>query len=822
MLKKATILLILQLFITNVVLLSDDKLPVNSEKSVKLGNVSPSKIYVRFKPGYTDALKLESNMAATVNFNAVNLITNKSVLKLVPVLAPVNTFTYNKSLAIKDKKQNTHAAANIMKSEEPLLRTFKLEYDGSISPERFCRMLLKTEEALEIAEPCYLNEVQGLPNDPLMEVQSYLKLIKAYDAWKNNIPGSDGNSTMVIAVSDNGIDQSHSDLEKSISPNKAEVPGNDKDDDGNGFIDDYKGYNFNHIADGNYDETYHYDAHGTNVTGIISATANNNTGICGVGYKCMLFPIKAGNDDGDVEWGYESIVYAAIRGFKVINCSWGYQYKDFSQIEQSIIDFAVQRDLAVVVASGNAKKSQSERFYPTLYSGVLGVGEVNQEDEVTENNCWNEGIDIMAPGSGNYSVSENNSYKYLSSGTSYASPVVAGVVGVVRAKHPTLTALQAIEFTRQCTDNIAQKPANANWEKFIPGRVNFEKAVTLDPMSIPAVRPVNVKFKNTQGSEIQRYFIGDTVVLDIDAFNYLGAANNLQFSISAIKDNLNQISIINDYLEVPSVPANSPLFLEGFSYVVAKSNKSRIYFRVDITGENGYRDFFLLTTVTNDDVHVFANNRIKFSVCDRGNFGFSPEDRGFRSGIGFVYKDYENQMYEGGIAASVDNLKIITSVNPGVESDFNVVKPYYGNDKFTNMLNDDISNTVNLEITQKLLFNEMGYDPCLKIEITAKNNSDSEIMNPSIGYYFDWDIADKYETNKIRLFPEAIPIELINRAAAHFMEYPYDGSYPVMGVMAFSNEASCSPQAASFQSSSTDPTKQLLWLNSGTDRKSVV
>lgn len=817
MLKYSTLLVILFSMLLGIDLYSSDITPTGpNPKTGKLGKISPNKVYIRFRQGAVGSLNLQGNMHTFSNTDAKNILSNPNVIKLTPLLNPLNSVTYNKEIQRKSNTDNTMAVQKLMNAEEPLLRTFKLEYDGLADPETYCKLLLKTEKSLEIAEPCYLNEVQALPNDPMMESQSYLKQIKAYSAWSKNLPGSEGSPSMIIAVSDNGIEQEHVDIENSISVNTGEIPGNSKDDDGNGYIDDYKGYNFNNAANGNYDYTFYKDSHGTNVTGIVSATANNNTGITGVSYKCKLFPIRAGNDGGDVEWGYESLIYAAIRGFKVINCSWGYQYKDFSQIEQSIIDFAVQKDLAIVVASGNAKKSQTERFYPSLYQGVLSVGEVDASDAATGNNCWNEGIDIMAPGKGNYSLTNYNGYDFLDSGTSFASPVVAGVVGIVRAKHPGLTALQALEFTRQCTDDISKLQDNSNWEKFIPGRVNFEKAVTVEPFSIPSVRPLKIKYKNSNGAEVQRFFLNDTITIDIDAFNYLGPANNLGFRLSVIKDNLQQVDLINDYISISSIQGNSSVAINGFSFVTTKNSKARVYFRVEITGENGYKDFFLMTAVPNNDVHDFANQRFKFSLCDKGNFGFSPEDRGFRNGLGLVYKNYENQIFEGGIAASVNDNKIISSVNPTQSSDFDVVKPYLEPDKFTNIVNDEISKIVNLDITQKLLFNESGNEPCFKIEVTAKNNSTSDIMNPSIGYYFDWDIADKYEENKIRLFPEAIPNQLKDKAAAHIMQYPYDNSHPVFSVMVFSNEANCQPQAASFQSSSTDETKQLTWLNSGT------
>lgn len=134
---------------------------------------------------------------------------------------------------------------------------------------------------------------------------------------------------MVVAVIDNGVDQTHEDLKASIAVNSGEIPGNFIDDDNNGAVDDYNGYNLAWEDDGTQPGvTYNNGAggHGTNVAGIVSATTNNALGIAGIANRCKLFPIKAAPvNTGSIVYGYEGMIYAAQRGFKVINCSWGSQ-----------------------------------------------------------------------------------------------------------------------------------------------------------------------------------------------------------------------------------------------------------------------------------------------------------------------------------------------------------------------------------------------------------------------------------------------------------------------------------------------------------------
>src|SRR5690606_13186136 len=134
----------------------------------------------------------------------------------------------------------------------------------------------------------------------------------------------------------------------SIWTNPGEIANNGIDDDNNGYIDDYNGYNLAAEDDSRpWGDTYNTQPHGVSVAGILGATVNNGIGIAGIANKCKIFPLKIAPFGSQSLWyGYESIIYAATNGFKVINCSWGIDV--YSDINQSVIDFAVSRDLAVV------------------------------------------------------------------------------------------------------------------------------------------------------------------------------------------------------------------------------------------------------------------------------------------------------------------------------------------------------------------------------------------------------------------------------------------------------------------------------------------
>ncbi|MFH1088786.1 MAG: S8 family serine peptidase, partial [Patescibacteria group bacterium] len=205
--------------------------------------------------------------------------------------------------------------------------------------------IVSAETIFASANPCTQVVIQKSPNDPRFSEQINLNQVKVPPAWDVTV----GNSNQVIAIIDTGVNSDHEDLLYRIWINNDETPNNGIDDDNNGYIDDYKGYNMSWTVDASApDNTINTDTHGTNVTGIAAATTNNGLGIAGVGYKCRFFPIKASKyGSTSIRYGYQSMIYAAIRGCKVLNCSWG-SVKPFSDIDQTVVDFAIAHDMVIV------------------------------------------------------------------------------------------------------------------------------------------------------------------------------------------------------------------------------------------------------------------------------------------------------------------------------------------------------------------------------------------------------------------------------------------------------------------------------------------
>lgn len=187
---------------------------------------------------------------------------------------------------------------------------YEITYNNSIPIKKTINILMATG-IIEYAEPLYKIQLLSNPNDPDTASQYYLGLIKAYDAWDI----SQGDSNIVVGVTDTGTDLDHPDLAAGIAYNYAD-PINGIDDDGDGYIDNFMGWGF-----GQNDNDPSVDViHGSFVLGLAGAVTNNGIGIAGAGYKTRFLPVKISNN-GVLTTAYEGIVYAADHGCQIINCS---------------------------------------------------------------------------------------------------------------------------------------------------------------------------------------------------------------------------------------------------------------------------------------------------------------------------------------------------------------------------------------------------------------------------------------------------------------------------------------------------------------------
>ena len=293
--------------------------------------------------------------------------------------------------------------------------------------------------------------------------------IDAPQAWSKTV-GSRSNGP-IIAVLDTGIDADHPDLAANLWTNPGEIPGNGKDDDGNGVVDDVHGYNA-YYQNGDPDDK---DGHGTHCAGTIGAVGNNGIGVVGVNWEARIMPIKIFNNKEKPRTSTSAVLrgisYAGRHGARVTSNSWGGGGRSRST------ERAFQKSKAFhVFAAGNDTKDNDEHsHYPSNYdvSNGVAVASIDRSGGLSSfSNFGRQTVDLAAPGSSIYSTVPDDSYGYKS-GTSMATPHVSGVAGLMLTMNPNLTN----EEIREGLLNSVEASSDLEGKVLTGGRLNAHKAL---------------------------------------------------------------------------------------------------------------------------------------------------------------------------------------------------------------------------------------------------------------------------------------------------------------------------------------------------------
>ena len=362
-------------------------------------------------------------------------------------------------------------------------------------------------------QPNYIYHTAALtPNDPSYNLQWGLNNtenlhadINAPDAWGV----STGSNAVIVAVIDTGVDYNHPDLSSNIWINPGESgldnQGFDKrfngiDDDNNEYIDDWHGWNFyqgnNDPMDGN---TGSY--HGTHCAGILGAAGNNGVGVCGVNWNVTIMPLRTTDVSGlsNSSSNIMAINYASSNAAGIISNSWGgYSY------DQALKDAIDNSPALVVCAAGNDNvNTDLNPFYPASFNStnLISVAATDSSDnKASFSNYGQISVDLAAPGVNIYSTKKDSTYQFKS-GTSMATPFVAGVAALVKSTNPLLTNNQIKNII---FNNIDVKPSLSG-KVNTSGRLNAYKAVLAaqrmaQPEMIGVVRHNNTWLLDASGN----------------------------------------------------------------------------------------------------------------------------------------------------------------------------------------------------------------------------------------------------------------------------------------------------------------------------------
>ncbi|MDH5229958.1 MAG: S8 family serine peptidase [Gammaproteobacteria bacterium] len=385
--------------------------------------------------------------------------------------------------------------------------------------------------------------------------------IDAPEAWDITA----GSPDIVVAVIDTGVDYNHADLAANIWTNPGEIAGNGRDDDGNGFVDDVRGWNF--VADTN--DPMDDNNHGTHVAGIIGAVGNNTTGISGVNWQVKIMPLRFmdNNGAGSVNGAIQALAYAIANGARVSNASWG--STTTSQALFNAIQTANNAGHVFVAAAGNSSiNNDRSPEYPSSYqlNNIISVAASTMTDSMANfSNFGATSVDLAAPGMQILSTVRSNNYANFS-GTSMAAPFVTGVVGLLYSLNPSLS---VADVRTAILSNVDALPAFSGLVAS-GGRLNAQLAVasitpipppieTLAPEIVPSSVNIPVGGSMTMqvnnGSADMTWVIADTAIATVDVD---GVVSGLAQGITelTVTDNVAGLTSSPVSVEVTTIAVN--------------------------------------------------------------------------------------------------------------------------------------------------------------------------------------------------------------------------------------------------------------------------
>ena len=468
-------LLVLLLFYTT--LLSGFKLSIDSSQKALINNYRSDVIIVKFKPNYSVNYSINHNNIVLTGYSDIDSLNIKYKCSDIKKLFPR-----------ENEKTNIYEELNLGG-----IYIFRFELNSNLD------CLLNDyflTSKFEYVEPDFIGKENGqrlIPNDQYFFRQWGLKNDGTFPSSHPGIVDADidmdeaweveqGDSTIILAVLDSGCRLTHPELAGRIWINTGEIPGNSIDDDGNGYIDDYQGWDFAYNDNNPNDGT----GHGTNVTGIVGGNGNNSIGYAGVDWNCKLMICKILNNSGFgyYSWWEEGIYYAVNNGAKLINMSVG--GTSFSSSLQDAVNYAYLNDVFIACSMGNYNSSTPN--YPAAYSNTIAVGATDTDDTRCNPFSWGGGsnyglhIDVVAPGNyiyGLYYLSNTN-YDWYWSGTSQATPYVTGLACLLLAQDTTRTVDQIRNIIRNTAEDQVGNPYEdtPGWDQYYGyGRINANDAL---------------------------------------------------------------------------------------------------------------------------------------------------------------------------------------------------------------------------------------------------------------------------------------------------------------------------------------------------------
>jgi thermitase len=364
---------------------------------------------------------------------------------------------------------------------------------------------LRNDPGIEFAERDGIARAAFVANDPYVVsgTEWHLAKIQAPQAW-GLTPGI---AQTIVAVLDSGINAAHPDLAGRILP----------------------GYN---LVWGDSDPSDDF-GHGTAVAGVVAAQGNNGVGVAGVAYGCSILPVKVLDASGFASYSClaQGIRYAVEQGARVINISIAGEWP--SQTLQEAINFAWSNNVIVVAAAGNSGSSIPQ--YPAACAHVIAVSATEPDDSLASFSSYGNHIALSAPGDNIWTTQRDLAHPYGSwRGTSFASPVVAAVAGLIISANPSLSNTQIVSILEQTADSA---PASGYDPRFGDGRVNALKAVAAANPELASENTAasgSLAVNLTSPADGSQFALGDPVRLSATVLGNTETFAGVEFRIDGV------------------------------------------------------------------------------------------------------------------------------------------------------------------------------------------------------------------------------------------------------------------------------------------------
>lgn len=619
---------------------------------------------------------------------------------------------------------------------------------------------ISTLPGVEYAEPQFIYKTSLNTSDPIRN--DFVTFHNFNRAWDVSTSSSD----VIISIVDSGVNYNHEDLVGKQWFNEDEIPNNGIDDDNNGFIDDYLGWDFHDngtFSSGNIvqdnDPFANNSAHGTHVAGISTATPDNEIGLVGAGFNARYMAVKAGGppDDPSTEgdetrsigFGYQGILYSVLNGADIINCSWG--GTGFSSFGEDVVNMATDAGALVIAAAGNSGSQQDH--YPSGYENVLSVGALGATNSIADYSNYGYTVDVFAKGTINSTVgtgSETNQYSTFQ-GTSMASPVVSGLAALLKSANPDWTPFQIKLQIRSTAISI--EVSNDESFKFKLGSGKIDAFRALEGV-LPGINIDSVAFLNSNEETLG---LNEEGILRLFITNYGGATSSLQFEIQSFTNYINIIDNSNNagYIEKnQSSVVDFPITLKDN---ILESLRDQLLISFRDNGLN-YSDFDIIEY--NQLQYDISNaNNLAMSFSPTGHIGFYDASNS-SGGIGFIPNhrtaDFgsDNLLYEGGLIFEVNKLlasagrstadfpdrdfepvDFISFKSPGIISDADGTTSFKPKSK-TGIRGAEIN-------LNTFAFSENELSNSILLKYSIKNTSKTlSLSDLYLGIYNDWDIGN--------------------------------------------------------------------------------